>query len=272
MKKLLIFYFTFFYLVSFSQNKKTDRILEEGKLLYRLEKGSWYGTDDMLERFTTKRDSLGGYLSYEASDEKIISIFFSRFDANKILIRYQFDKIPKPEPISIDTLSQNATELEKSLIAIRQDARDRASKNLDSFFTYYENTSLNFIPLIKGNEKKVFVLTGPQLSGVVLIGNDYVLDYDKKNTFKNKSKIHNSILQFPYESENKESPIETTYHSHVLTDFISSTDICTLLLYRDYVEWNQHIVISKKEVSIFNLENETLFTMKRKDWDKINKP
>jgi hypothetical protein len=104
----------------------------------------------------------------------------------------------------------------------------------------------------------------------VIIGNDYIINYDKNNAFKDKSKIHNSILQFPYTSENGENAIESTYHSHVVTDYISSTDICTLLLYRDYVEWKQHIVISQKEVSIFNLEHETLFTMKKKDWEKIN--
>lgn len=145
-----------------------------------------------------------------------------------------------------------------------------ATENVDNFFSFYENTSLNFIPVIKNNEKKVFVLTGPQVSGIVIIGNDYIINYDKNNAFKNKSKIHNSILQFPYTSENEENAIESTYHSHVITNYISSTDICTFLLYRDFVEWKQHIVISQKEVSIFNLERETLFTMKKKDWEKIN--
>ena len=42
------------------------------------------------------------------------------------------------------------------------------------------------------------------------------------------------------------------------------------ILYKDFVEWKQHIVISKKEVSIFDLEKELLFTMKRKVWDKIS--
>lgn len=270
MKNTLLIYFTFSCLITFSQNRQTDKILEEGKLLYRLEKGSWYGTDDMLARFKTKKDSVGGYLSYKTSNDKINTIFFSRFDPNVILVRYQFDKIPKPAPISIDTLNNTASKFEKDLISIRQDAQNRAIKNTDNFFTFYENTSLNFIPLINGKEKKVFVLTGPQIAGVVLIGNDYVLNYNRKNNFINKSKIHNSILQFPYKSEDGENSIETTFHSHALSDFITSTDICTLLLYKDFVEWKQHIVISEKEVSIFNLEKETLFTMKRKDWEKMS--
>lgn len=256
--------------IVFGQNKKTDKILEEGKLLYRLEKSSWYGTDDFLERFPSKMDSTGGYISYETSENTINTIFFSRFNENDILVRYEFDYIPEPRPISIDTLNLVATEYEKDLIAIRQDAMKRTYENTDDFFTFYQNTSFNFIPLIKDKERKVFVLTGPQVSGVVIIGNDYLLNYDRKNNFKNKSKIHNSLLQFPYQSAEGENNIEHTYHSHVLTDYISSTDICTLLLYRDYIEWKQHIVISKKEVSIFNIENESIFTMKTEAWKKIN--
>lgn len=255
----------------YSQNKETEKILNEGKLLFRIEKASWYGTDDMLTRFKSKKDSLGGYLSYETADNKINTIFFSRFDSDKILIRYEFDSLPKPEPIKIDTLNHLATDLEKSLISIRQDARNKAySTNDDKFFSFYDNTSLNFIPVITDKQRNVFILTGPQVSGIVLIGNDYKLTYNKKNEFIKREKIHNSILQFQYKSNKDESPIETTFHSHIITDYISSTDICTLLLYKDFLEWRQHIVIGEKYVSIFNLENESLFTMKTKDWKKIN--
>ena len=272
MKKLILVAFLFSCFLSFSQNKKTDEILEEGKLLFRLEKGSWYGTDDMLARFKTKKDSIGGYISYETANKKINTIFFSRFDSDKVLVRYTFDNLPQPNPINIniDTINQSLTDLEKELISIRQDARNKASENSDNFFTFYENTSLNFIPVINHQERKVFVLTGPQISGVVLLGNDYVLTYDKKNNFKDKSKIHNAIIQIPYRSDSGENSIESTFHSHIITEYISSTDICTLLLYKDYVEWKQHIVMSDKTVSIFNLDNETIFTMKRKDWEKIN--
>ena len=155
------------------------------------------------------------------------------------------------------------------MILIRQDAKDRASSNEDKFFSFYENTALNFIPVINGKERNVFVLTGPQISGVVLMGNDYKLSYDKNNTFVKKMKIHNSILQFRYTSGEKENKMVETIHSHIVTEYISSTDICTLLLYKNYVEWNKHIVMSKKEVSIFDMEKETLFTMKRKAWEKI---
>lgn len=269
MKKIIFIYLFFISLFSFSQNNETDQILSEGKLLYRLEKGSWYSTDHFLENYKNKRDSIGGYLSYKKNN-LIYSIFFSRFNPDIVLARYTFDSIPKQKPIEVDIINKNATKLEQNLIKIRQDARDRASENSDGFFKFYNNTALNFIPLISKNKKQVFILTGPQVNGIVLLGNDYLLDYNKKNKFKKKNKLHNSILEFSFKSENKDNPTVSTIHSHTITKHITSTDICTLLLYKDYIEWKQHIVISDKEVSIFNLENENLFVMKRKAWEKIN--
>lgn len=269
MKIILLVYLILGNLIAFSQNKETDRILYEGKLLYRLEKASWYGTDDMLERFKNKKDSIGGYLSYETDGNKINTIFFNKYNSNNILVRYQFDSLPKQKPVQIDSINKNATKIERDLIKLRQNARGIVYENIDNFFNFYENTSLNFIPIITQNKKQVFILTGPQENGIVLLGNDYILNFNKKNKFNNKEKNHNSVIQFAFKSENVDKPIESTIHSHVITDYITSTDICTLLLYKDYVEWKQHIVISKKQVSIFDLKKETLLTMSRKAWEKI---
>lgn len=270
MQKIIILLLIISSSLTFSQNKESEKILNEGKLLFRLEKGSWYGTDDMMARFKSKKDSIGGYLSYENEDNKINTIFFSRFDSNKILVRYEFDSLPKTKPIKIDSTNHIASKLEKSLIKVRKDAQKRAYSNKDKFFNFYENTALNFIPVINEKDSNVFVLTGPQISGVVLIGNDYKLEYNKKGEFVKKIKIHNSILQFPYKSDNPENKLESTFQSLVLSKFINSTDICTLLLYKDYVEWKQHYAMSKKYVSIFDLEKENLLIITKKEWNKIN--
>lgn len=252
--------------IAYSQN--SDEILAEGKLLFRLEKASWNGTDDFLARFPEKRNLIGGYLSYESDKHEIMTIFFGRENNDSLLVRYQFDSIPNA-PIEIDTVDLKITSLEKNLIEIRQDAIQRISNNSENFFTFYENTALNLIPLITDKKKRVFILTGTQVSNVVIIGNDYLLEYDKKNRLKNKTQIHKSLLQFPYKSDNPENKMESTYHSHVVSDYINSTDICTLLLYKDYVEWTKHFVMSNKYVSIFDLEKENLAIMKRKAWEKI---
>ena len=248
----------------FGQTK--EEILEEGKLLYRLEKASWYGTDVLLESFPHKMD-VGGYLSYVNEKNQVVNIFWKRNEPSHILVRFEFDSLPQKNPIRIDTLNHIATQKEKDLIAIRLDANQRISKNEDSFFTFYKNTSFNLIPLIHKGEKKVFILTGPKGSNVVIIGNDYLLTYNKKNKLVQKEKLHNSMLQYPWKSD---EGITFTFHSHILSDLITSTDICTLLLYKDFVEWKQHYVISEKYVSIFDLEKEILAVMTKEAWEKIS--
>lgn len=270
MKRFFLIFTAVFTMTIFSFGQKTDKVLEEGKLLYRLEKASWYGTDIFLERFSHKRDIAGGYLSYLNENNQIVNIFFEKENLSRILVRFVFESLPQENPIKIDTLNIEATKQEIELIAIRQDAVQKFSENKDGFFSFYENTSFNVIPLIRNGKRQVFILTSSQISNVVFIGNDYLLTYDKKNNLVKKEKLHNSILQFQGKSGDSENPIVSTHHSHVLSDLITSTDICTLLLYKDFVEWKQHYVISKKYVSIFDLEKESLYVMTTKAWKQIS--
>lgn len=247
-----------------------DKILKEGQLLYRLEKASWYGTDYLLENFPNKRDQIGGYLSYQGDNNKIFTIFFERNFTSHVLIRFQFDSLPKQNPIGIDTINLIANQTESDLIKIRQDALEKINSNSDKFFSFYKNTSYNIIPVINQNERKVYSITGPKNNGVVLIGNDYLFKYDSENNFVSKRKIHNSLIQLPAKMDSAKNAV-ATMHSHVISEIIDPTDICTLLLYRDFVEWKQHYVISSKYVSIFDIEKEKLVIMKKKAWEKTIK-
>ena len=51
MKKVFVILLTVFTVTSLSFGQNANKVLEEGKLLYRLEKASWYGTDIFLEKF-----------------------------------------------------------------------------------------------------------------------------------------------------------------------------------------------------------------------------
>jgi hypothetical protein len=271
MKTFTLFIFLILNFVLEVTGQNSDDILKEGKLLYRLEKASWYGTDFCLDTIPGIRDSIGGYLSYKNDDNKINTIFFSRTDSSRILVRLLFDSLPQEYPINTDTLNHVATQNELNLIQIRKDALRKVSYNEDFYFSFYKNTSFNFIPIITATDRKVYVITAPLNSGVVIIGNDYLLTYDNKNEFSKKKRIHNSILQFPYKGKDSLNKLEATYHSHILSKYITATDICTLLLYKDFVEWKMHYVMSKKYVSIFDIKNESLVIITKKAWDRIYK-
>ncbi len=267
--RVILFFSSFFIILKgYAQKVDSDKVLEEGKLLYHLEQASWYATDHMLSHFITKQGLVKGYTSYKSPDGNVHTVFYDTNTPATILIDYVFDAPPFSIPSRVDSLNREANDFEQSLIDMRNDAINRLNENEDEFFTFYENTSNNFIPIIKGKERVVFILTAPAELGGVLLGNDYKLIYSKKNKLKDKIKIHKSLLNFPFESETEER-VRFTVHSHVITPLISSTDICTLLLYKDDLKWDQHFVLGNDWVSIFDIQKASLAIMKREVWEKL---
>lgn len=246
-------------------------VLSEGKKLFRLEKASWIATDIIIEEQKIIRDSIGGYLSYENERNHIITIFYDRSNICRIIARFEFDSLPKNKPIKVDYNNLNKSELEERLITIRKDVIAQISKNEDSYFSFYQNTSFNPVLIVDDKNIKVFILTGPKTNENLLLGNDYLLVYNKKNKLKDKEKIHKSLIKIPFEPPAEAKGAEITMHSHIVTDLITSTDICSMLLYKDKIKWKEHYVISQKYVSIFNIEKEELTIQTIDEFKEKNK-
>lgn len=265
MNRFLLFLTLFFSIIQvFSQN--TDKILAKAYLLYNSEKASWNGTDIFLEMFPEKRDLIGGYLSYPHNNN-FNCIFFNQDSIPIVLATINFDSSFKAGNAIVNTHQRRLTLYENELLQIRKKALIEI--NSDTLFKFYKNTSLNPIPIIFNNKKMVYVLTGPQISNVVIFGNDYLLTFDKKNNVKTKKCLHKNILTFEYNNESKDA---VTMHSHLKStgDLITATDICTLLLYENYAQWKQHYVISENNVSIWDCSKDDLIVLTRKAWDRIN--
>lgn len=99
-------------------------------------------------------------------------------------------------------IEREFTKTENDLYEIRKIALTEI--NSDALFKTYKNTNLNLIPLINGKDKKVYVLTGPTNSGVVIFGNDYVLTFDNNNKLLIKRQLHKNIIPVYYgEKEEK---------------------------------------------------------------------
>jgi len=62
-------------------------------------------------------------------------------------------------------------------------------------------------------------------------------------------------------------------HSHIpqTGEFITATDICTLMLYEKFAKWDQHLVIAEHYVSIWNCKTDELLILTKKAWNKIYK-
>lgn len=246
--------------------KETSKIVEEGKTLYKSEMASWYGTDLFLEKLKGKVAIVGGYFSY-SEDETSKCIFFSKNENPRVIGTIVFDNTFNLKSAKVDSSEREFTSNETDLYTIRKKALQAV--NSDTLFKKYQNTELNLIPLIENKAKKVYVLTGPKTRGVVIFGNDYLLRFDKLNNLVDTKKLHNNIIPIPYTQVADKAGL----HSHLSEtgDYITATDICTLMLYEKFAKWKQHYVISPNIVSIWDCEKDILATMTKAAWENINK-
>ncbi len=249
--------------------KLTEPIVKEGKAMYRTEMASWYGTDIFLEAYKD-RANIGGYFSYPDKD-LTKCIFFSKTDNPKVIGTISFDRTYSTITAKTDLAERDFSVFEKDMYLLRKTASDLM--RTDTFFKHYQNTDLNIIPIIGNGEKKVYFLTGPKNSGWVIFGNDYLVTFDEGYKVKEKKMLHRNIIPVEYGKKPEETgEIFATLHSHKgeTGDFITATDICTLMLYAKFSKWQQHYIISEKFIGIWDCEKETLLTLTMEAWDKIN--
>jgi len=272
MNKLLTLLFTLLSVTISAQDNPTEQaqaIVQEGKLLYKSEMASWYGTDLFLKMYKD-RENVGGYFSY--TDKELAKcIFFSKGDAPKVIGEIIFDSTYNVQTAKTNLTERMFTNHETDLYIIRKIAF--AEIHTDTLFKTYKNSNLNLIPLISNKEKKVYVLTGPHQNGVVIFGNDYLLVFDKDNQLLSKKTVHKNIIPINYElNEPEDKQTVGAMHSHLpeTGDLITATDICTLMLYEKFTKWKQHHVFSKKYVSIWNCLTDELLVVPMSTVEKIN--
>ena len=226
--------------------------------------------DIFLEKFK-ETEKIGGYLSY--SDNDIAKcIFFSKGDNAKVIGTISFDSTYNVQTAKSDFAERKFTKTESDLFTIRSIALKTI--NSDTVFKTYKNTSLNLIPIISNEEKKVYVLTGPQNNGVVIFGNDDLLTFDNENKLINRKQLHRNIIVTNYGEKIEDGKeIVGAMHTHLpeTGDFITATDICTLMLYEKFAKWKQYNIISKNYFSIWNCETNELTTISNDVMEKINK-
>ena len=272
MYKLLTLLFSLLSVTISAQNELTEQaqpIVQEGKLLYKSEMASWYGTDLFLKMYKD-RENVGGYFSY-ADKELATCIFFSKGEAPKVIGEIIFDSTFNVQTAKTNLTERMFTNYETDLYIIRKIAF--AEIHTDTLFKTYKNSNLNLIPLISNEEKKVYVLTGPHQNGVVIFGNDYLLVFDKDNQLLSKKMLHKNIIPINYEvNEPEDKQTVGAMHSHLpeTGDLITATDICTLMLYEKFTKWKQHHVFSKNYVSIWNCLTDELLVVPMSTIEKIN--
>jgi len=246
-------------------------IIAEGTALYKTEMASWHGTDVFREQLPEKMSQSGGYFSYPDEQGGAKCVFYDLQSPPKAFVEMFFDSTYNVGAVQIDTTIRDLTGFEKDLYTMRMSAIQRIQT--DTIFKHYNNTSFNIIPLIRNGEKKVFVLTGPQVYGVVIFGNDYQITFNDNNEIVGVKQIHQNIIPIEYDLEDTTKIATESMHSHLpeTGDYITSTDICTLMLYSKFTGWKQHTVVSRKYMNMWFCESGTLALLPMETVDKIDK-
>jgi len=248
-----------------------SQTVQEGKKLWASEMASWYGTDLFLEKYKD-RDKIGGYFSYVDNPKKSTCVFYGKGEDPKIIGTMVFDGTYNINTADYNLLERQMTDLEKEYYTLRVKTQKYIQN--DTIFKRYEDTTLNLVPIIDKDEKKVYLLTGYNGSKkIVVYGNDYLITFDKKNNIKNAKKLHASYLPFEYGESDPDKTSIAGIHNHITLsgDLMSPTDICTTMLYEKLTKWENYYVISDKYVSIWDCKKDELFVMTREAWERINK-
>ncbi len=58
-------------------------------------------------------------------------------------------------------------------------------------------------------------------------------------------------------------------HSEETGEYITPTDICTLMLYEKYANWKTHIVVSQKYLNIWDCNTNELTLLSNKEAKKL---
>ena len=244
--------------------KKQASIVEEAYSLYYPEKAAWIATDLLVSKYISKvgdPKNIAGYIAY-AKGAKVHCFFYDRTAANNLLIEFIFTKDFEQDKIDVLEGSRKPNKTEKDLIDLRH--KTLAIVSQDTFFKQYERTNFNIVPIVEKGSKKVYIMTGSQIDGVIIFGNDYLLTFDKKNKLQEKKAIHLGIHPVEYGGEAAEAE---SSHIHYADEdpHATATDLCLLLLYQDLTNWKQHSVISKDYLSMWNCQKKSLLIVPTKN-------
>jgi len=280
--------------------KDKNKVLTEGLALYTLILANWTSNDLYYEsEFNTS--IVRGYLSYRDKDT-LKTIFWREIDTASTeyktkaykkagdtvaaeqsskeielrwvikTIRYANMSVSKKNATVPDEEERVPTEQEKILMDYRKRVHKEIAKDT-TFFKLYAGTKLRVVPIDAGKEMKVFVYSSLTKEGIVPIGGDYLLTYNKKeNVLVSKEDLHKDCIFISAQYNGKGTDAsKSTIHTHKkgTSALITATDIATLLLYKSQLEWDEHHVVSDKYTSIFSLVDRKLDIMLTKDFDAL---
>jgi hypothetical protein len=292
---LILIFLPVFFFSQRSLKKKADELFQEGQTLYVLESASVSALDLFYDKEFDPA-SVKGYFSYFDKDT-IRTVFYREIDtasavfkANdslKAQIKDRFDllvisktmnfvdKNLSKKAIKLNETERKITEKERALFEIRFIIFKLFNDDPINFVKY-EKSNLSIVILEEKKMYKAYVMNVFQDTRFVPIGNDYYFEFDKAFNLKVKKPLHKTLIPIELSYRGgKNDEVKPTFHNHkgdTASEFITSTDICQILLFKPALKWDMHVVYGEKYVSVFNLYKMTLEIVPRKEFEERTKP
>ncbi|MBP5515653.1 MAG: hypothetical protein J6X86_01765 [Bacteroidales bacterium] len=246
-----------------------DSICSEGYNLYIAERVNWVATDMVLEHYS--EGDFGGNVIWQPTDSTWRAVFFDKEGKNSV---FELDYNSRSGESSWTYETRPVTNEEQSQWELKSVMFDNVYEQYRDSIRYRSDYGrLNFdLVRIDANTMRLYILQGVERPGVIPFGNDFSIDFDNEGKTMAFRRYHKSFI--PMLTVDEEGNKTTaTYHSHLRDNpYITPTDICNFLLYRND-EMKQTYIVSTAlngEI-IYNAESNSAVFIPREVMEKIGK-
>jgi hypothetical protein len=267
MKTIIFLTSILFFQTTFAQDKFEDvkkKILDEGFLLYKLRKAE----TNSIEKIGKPKD-YENCVTYFNKDS-LVTLFYTKkdsneadFEINQIVIH---DTTLGVKFITQRQLLKKPNQSELELISLK-DHHKQSKYPLD--FSP-EDIGRYVILYKKENYYLIYCMKFDHNENVLPLGGDYCFKKIYSDKYYNLPDLfHRNYIPIDMSSTLTVGAV-ASMHNHLgsTSNYITPTDICTLLLYKDKNPFKEHLVISRRHISKFNTEDMSLIIMKKKEYNK----
>lgn len=241
------------------EQQTADQLRMIGVELYQMELASRVAADSLMSKYPT--NNIAGYLSYRKG--KSFRVIFWQPDSigkNIISNEYSFGEM-------IDFQRSTATPrpptaYEKVLIAVRTDAARRANSDREILAI-----GLQMNLYIRDDGNRIYAYLSPVTTSAshIVLGGDFVLTYDRSGNFVSNQALHKETYKVSPVSDGILNNISQKTFTNVQgkLPYPTATDICTLLLFRHIIGWEEFYYNSSKYISVLNVKTSQLSLIKK---------
>ena len=236
-----------------------DSICHEALLLYNAEKCAWNATD-IASSHQDIKEKVNCCLTYQVNEETFSTICIN---TEEWICYFRYNWTQGEGTSVFDTCQVSPEEKEEYLKSIKLTNQIMQMKVVPENSSYGGMNKQ--ILHLNENLTRVYFLQGTYKNYSIPFGNDFCFDFDSTEIMTTWRKFHSGLIDYSWEKGNE--PVSLIHSHQETTPYISTTEICTFLLYGvDQFGMKRFCVYSKYFEKVFEFDAEkkhiSCFSMK----------